>query len=157
MPFLISAGQGSSHQAELAAFWKNQLMTVLPLRPQCDLLVTYYMNHMDWVYHAIHIPAFYEAYNRFWDTDLKDVSLIWLSLLLTILSCGVLYVPLCEAAAVGFDQNSVRDLAHVWHSASRQALHAGGFEGKPCLIQLQTFIVTQLYWLATRNVETLNS
>lgn len=132
-------------------------MSVLPLRSQCDLLVSYYTNHMDWVYHAIHIPDFYETYRKFWDTDLKDVSLIWLSLLFTIISCGALYVPLCEAALVGFDKESVRELAHVWHSASRQALHAGGFESKPCLTQLQTFIVTQLYWLATRNVETLNS
>ncbi|KAL1957561.1 hypothetical protein VTO42DRAFT_5788 [Malbranchea cinnamomea] len=157
LPFLGPAGQGTTQHNDLAAFWKSQLMTVLPLRAQCDLLVSYYTEHMDWVYHGMHIPSFYKEYHKFWDTDLNDVDLIWLSLLFTIISCAALYVPLSEAAKVGLDKSKLRDQAHVWHQASRQALHAGGFESKPCLTQLLTFIVTQLYWLATRNVETLNS
>ena len=112
---------------------------------------------MDWVYHAIHHPSFYNTYAQFWESQASDVDLIWLSLLYTILSCGALYLPFNEAETVGLDKNNLRNLAHVWHSASRQALHVGGFEAKPCVTQLQTFIVTQLYWLATRNVETLNS
>jgi hypothetical protein len=41
--------------------------------------------------------------------------------------------------------------------SSRRALRAGDFEARPCLTQLQTFSVTQLYWYATNDIETLNS
>lgn len=157
-PFWISAGQNATQQhMDVAMFWKSQLLSVLPQRAQCDLLVSYYTDHMDWVYHGLHIPSFYAAYAKFWESEIGDVDIIWLSLLYTILSCGALYVPFSDAEAVGLDRSNLRHLANVWHSASRQALHAGGFEAKPCLTQLQTFLVTQLYWLATRNVETLNS
>jgi hypothetical protein len=112
---------------------------------------------MHWVYQAIHVPSFRKNYSRFWVTNVEDVDLIWLSLLYTIISCSGLYVPLDKAEDVGLDPSNVRNLAHVWHSASRQALHAGGFETKPCLTQLETFLITQLYWLATKSFEAMNS
>ncbi|KAH6610107.1 transcription factor [Trichoderma cornu-damae] len=49
------------------------------------------------------------------------------------------------------------DLAHVWHRASHQALMAGDFESRPCIVQLQTFSITQFYWYATNEIDALNS
>jgi hypothetical protein len=51
----------------------------------------------------------------------------------------------------------VGDLARKWYSASRQCLYAGGFEAKACLTQLQTFLITQPYWIGTNDMETMNS
>ncbi|WEW62004.1 hypothetical protein PRK78_007504 [Emydomyces testavorans] len=157
LPFITSICQEPSRQAEFASFWKIQLTSYLPAQYQCDLLVTYYMEHIDWVYHAIHLPSFRKEYASFWNTNVQDVNLLWLSLLYAIISCSAIYVPLHLAQTAGLDQMNIRKKAHQWHSASRQALHAGGFESRPALVQLETFLVTQLYWLATKNAEAMNS
>jgi hypothetical protein len=88
---------------------------------------------------------------------MDDVDLIWLSLLFTILSISALLFPSESVEIMGYDNSTIRNLAQVWHSASRQALHAGEFESKPGLTQIQTFLTTQTYWLATKNTEAMNS
>lgn len=138
-------------------FWKTQLAAVLPTQNQCDLLLCYYMENSNWLYQAVHVPSFRRQYSEFWATNVDDIDLIWLSLLFTIISISALHIPFELVEAIGFEQSTIRNLAHKWHSASRQALYAGEFESKPNLMQLQTFLVTQLYWLSTKNIEVMNS
>ncbi|KAJ9379539.1 transcriptional regulator family: Fungal Specific TF [Paecilomyces variotii] len=138
-------------------FWKTHLAAALPSQNQCDLLMCYYMENSNWLYQAIHVPSFRHQYSQFWTTNVDDIDLIWLSLLFTIISISALHIPFELVEAIGFEPSKIRSLAHTWHSASRQALHAGEFESKPNLMQLQTFIATQLYWLSTKNIEAMNS
>ena len=154
-PSLMRLGIWSIKEQEL--FWKQHLCENLPNQSQCDLLICYYFENLNWIFQSIHVPSFRKDYAIFWNADVTEVNLIWLSLLYTIISLSALYIPISAMGIVGISSNSIRDLAHVWHSASRQALHAGGFESKPSLTQLQTFSITQLYWYATNNVEILNS
>ncbi|CAM1508106.1 Fc.00g049540.m01.CDS01 [Cosmosporella sp. VM-42] len=137
--------------------WRQQLSAILPSRSQCDLLTNYYLEHINWIFQTVHVPSFRREYSSFWDTGVDQVDLIWLSLLLTVISVSALYVPLETVEVVGCPRDSIRHLAHVWHLASQHALRAGEYEAKPCLTQLQTFSVTQLYWYATNNIETMNS
>ncbi|KAF7560973.1 hypothetical protein G7046_g3185 [Stylonectria norvegica] len=137
--------------------WRQQLAAVLPSRSQCDLLTNYYLEHINWIFQIVHVPSFRREYAQFWDEGVDGVDLIWLSLLFTVVSVGALYVPLETVEVVGCPRDSIRHLAHVWHLASQHALRAGEYEAKPCLVQLQTFSVTQLYWYATNNIETMNS
>lgn len=139
-------------------FWKTQLIAVIPSRSRCDQLVSFYVEHIEWIYHAIHIPSFERQYSTFWSTSVADVDLIWLSLLFTIISATALLVPIGSAEIVtGVKTSKARDLARIWHQCCRQALHAGDFESKPSLMALQVFLVTQLYWLEMKNFEILNS
>lgn len=138
-------------------FWKSQLVALLPSQMQCDLLVAYYIENIDWLYHAIHIPLFRRRYSAFWAGSIDEIDLVWLALLYTVISITALMAPVEQAQVMGFEHSKLRVLSHVWHQASRQALHAGEFESKPCLVQLQVFLATQLYWLETKNVESLNS
>lgn len=145
----------SSNDQEL--FWKRQLCGMLPTQSQCDVLSCYYFENINWIFQSIHVPSFRKQSTRFWSTNMDEVDLTWLSLLYTIISVSGLYFPLEATKIIGMESSKIRSLAHVWHSASRQALHAGNFETKPSLTQLQTFSVTQLYWLAMNKVEALNS
>lgn len=139
-------------------FWKIQLVAMVPSQSRCDKLVSFYIENIEWIYHAIHIPSFRRQYAAFWSTSAADVDLIWLSLLLTIISAAALLVPIHSAKEItGVEKSKARDFAHVWYQACRQALHAGDFESKPSLMALQVFLVTQLYWLETKNFEILNS
>lgn len=61
------------------------------------------------------------------------------------------------AEAAGFEVSDLAALSHRWYSASRPSLQSGGYESKPTLIQLQVFIVTQLYWYETKDIEALNT
>jgi hypothetical protein len=138
-------------------FWRHQLVAMLPTRSQCDILLTYYVEHINWLFQTVHVPSFRCEYARFWDGDIPECDLIWLSLLFTIISLSALYIPLEMTEIVGLPREAVRNLAHGWHLASQRALQAGEYDAKPCLRQLQTFSVTQLYWYATNNIEILNS
>jgi hypothetical protein len=138
-------------------YWRVQLLAALPTRNQCDMLVSYFLENINWIHHAIHVPSFRKEYSRLWDTDTYVVDLSWLSLLLIVISESALFISSDVAQAIGLFPANVRHLSHIWYTSSRQALHASGFESKPQLVHLQTFLVSQIYWLATKNVETMNS
>ncbi|OBT81436.1 hypothetical protein VE02_09950 [Pseudogymnoascus sp. 03VT05] len=139
------------------SYWRVQLLAALPTRNQCDMLVTYFLENINWVYHAIHVPSFRKEYSQLWDRDTNSVDLSWLSLLFIVISESALFISSDVAQAIGLSPMNVRNLSHIWYTSSRQALHASGFESKPQLVHLQTFLVSQIYWLATKNVETMNS
>ncbi|KAI1620036.1 fungal-specific transcription factor domain-containing protein [Exophiala viscosa] len=122
-----------------------------------DILLTYFIEHINWIFQTVHIPTFRKEYSNFWDGEIEKADLVWMSLLFTILSLSALYIPGDVVELVRLQRGSIRRYADTWHHATRQALQAGNFEEKPTLIQLQTFSVTQLYWYATNNIEVLNS
>jgi hypothetical protein len=109
------------------------------------------------MYNAIHIPSFQRQYDGFWSLNVAEIDLIWLALLLTVISLATLMGPREFVAILEVNKPLGRDWAHVWHQASRQALHAGEYELKPTLTQLQVFLCTQIYWLETKQHEVLNS
>lgn len=137
--------------------WKQQLAAMLPSRAQCDLLVNFYIEHINWIFQTLHVPSFRRAYSTFWDNDAGQDDFVYLSLLFTILSVSALYVPLEAGSAVGFPAEAIRPLAMAWHNVSQHALRAGDYESQPSIRQLQTFVITQLYWYATNQLDTLNS
>ncbi|TPX24637.1 hypothetical protein DIZ76_010068 [Coccidioides immitis] len=158
LPILLSAVQGLNSQAEVASFWKSELTASLPSKYQCDLLTMYYLEHINWVFHFLHSPSFQDEYAAFWNTKVQDINLIWLSFLYSIISCSAIFLPLDAAQNAGFPGRSLRNKSHEWYSASRQALHAGGFEARPTVTQLLTFLITQLYChlgQAVRNAQAL--
>ncbi|OAA61457.1 Transcription factor [Cordyceps fumosorosea ARSEF 2679] len=149
---LLDPVEGSSNK-----FWKDQLVNALPTRGQCDILTTYYFEHHNWLWLPVHAPSFRREYAHFWDTHVDEADLLWLSLLFSIISVSALYIPFEAIEIVSIPRTSIRKLARSWHLASQQALHVGEHETKPRLVQIQTFIVSRLYWFATNNFEILNS
>lgn len=137
--------------------WRIRLVEILPTQTQCDFLTSYFFENINWMYQVLHVPTFRKAYQSFWNGAVADVDLIWLSLLYTVISISALCLPCQLAEAMSFEAGKMTTLSRTWHSASRQCLHAGGFESKACIVQLQTYLITQLYWFATKDVETLNS
>ncbi|KAK2882437.1 hypothetical protein FQN49_000359 [Arthroderma sp. PD_2] len=158
IPLLLAEqSQRPVDEEEVATFWRAQLVSMLPLPHQCDFIVAYFLDELNFVYHSVHGPSFREDCAAFWTKDIKDVDIIWLSFLYAVLSVSAVFIPYPDVESVGLDPATIRRKAHLWHWASRQALSAGHYESRPCLTQLETFLVTQLYWLSTRNVEALNS
>ncbi|KAJ2955017.1 hypothetical protein NQ176_g11437 [Zarea fungicola] len=143
--------------ADSKRFWRSHLVNVLPSRAQCDILVTYFIEHVNWMYLPIHVPSFRREYAQFWETHVDDVDFLWLSLLLAIISVSAIYIPFEAIEIVSIPKTSIRKLAKTWHFASQQALQVGEYETRPRLVQFQTFIVTRLYYFATNNFELLNS
>lgn len=137
--------------------WRIHMVEKLPTRTQCDFFCSYFFENINWIYQVLHIPTFRIQYALFWGSPVSEIDMIWLSLLYTVISVSALCLPAQLAEAMNFEAAQMRNLSRAWHSASRQCLHAGGYESNACLVQLQTFLVSQLYWLATKDVETLNS
>lgn len=137
--------------------WRQRLSGVLPPRSLCDSLVNYYLEHINWIFQTVHVPSFRRQYAEFWSTDVSELDLVYTSLVCIIISISALYIPFPAVEVVGCPREAIRDLAHIWYSSSRSALAADESESRPCLVQLQVFSVTQLYWYAVNDIETLNS
>ena len=142
-----------SRHADHTHAWRDLLLRNLPHQSQCDMLTSFYAQHMNWVYKAIEMTAFRKQYNSFW-LSTQEADLGWLSLLYAVLCVSVIYIPQEIFAILEFDVANV-ELADTWYACSRQCLFASGFESKPTLTHLETFITTQLYWHATNDYETL--
>lgn len=142
---------------EPASYWKHHLITVLPSQTQCEMLLSYFFENINWIYQTVHAPSLRAQHIEFWATDVEDVDLIWLALLYIILCLGAVFIPSQMAEAAGFEASDLPMLHRRWYEASRQALHAGGYDSKPTMTQLQVFLLSQLYWYGTKNIEALNS
>ncbi|KAL2204243.1 hypothetical protein CC79DRAFT_1360159 [Sarocladium strictum] len=142
---------------EPISYWKRHLVSILPSQSQCDMLVSYFLENINWIYQAIHAPSLRQQHATIWASDVDELELDCLALLYIILCLGAVYIPSQMAEAVGFETSQLPVLHRRWYAASRQALHVGGYDSKPTLIQLQVFLLSQLYWYATKNIEALNS
>lgn len=139
-------------------YWETQLRSALPSRSMCDLMVNYYLDHINWMFQITHVPSFRRQYEDFWEAKAgQEMDFMFAALLFTIISVSALFIPPGTAEIFGCPKESIRDLAHVWHKVSHQALRAGDYESKPCIMQLQTFSITQFYWYSTNKIDTLNS
>lgn len=139
------------------AYWKQHLINNLPSQTQCDLLVSYFFENANWMYNAIHVPTFRSEYARFWISNVDTIDLTWLALLYIILSLSALYMPSQMVEAGGMEVSEILSLSRRWYASSRQAVHANEFDAKPSILQIQVFLVSQIYWYATKNIEALNS
>ena len=137
--------------------WNVYLASQLPTHAQCDLLVSFFFESVNWTYQCIHAPSFRRQQQTFWSASVTDIDAIWLALLYIIMCLSALHIDLNACAALDMDASRIRGLAHDWFRLSRQALHAGQYEAKPCLTQLQVFIESQIYWYAVKGVDSLNS
>lgn len=137
--------------------WRFYLASLLPTQSQCEVLVSYFIENVNYVYHAIHVPTFRAQCVYFWTQSASEIDLIWLSLLFIIICLASLRMPLEMCEVIELDPANLQKMAHLWYRASRQALQAGRYESKPCMTQLQTFIITQSYLHMVQDSETFNS
>lgn len=140
-----------------AKFWRYALLDMLPAQNQCDILLSFYLENINYIYQCIHVPTFRMSYAEFWATSVEEINLIWLSLLYAILTVSALSFPVDFGELLGFEPGSFSTLSRTYYSASRQCLLAGGAEANPSLTQIQTFILLQLYWYSMEDIETLNA
>ncbi|RFU24674.1 hypothetical protein B7463_g11665, partial [Scytalidium lignicola] len=67
---------------------QSELLTFLPPRAVVDRLVSRYFNSKEPSIVILHVPTFYREYTQFWDNP-REVSVVWVGLLYTILCCSV--------------------------------------------------------------------
>jgi hypothetical protein len=111
--------------------WRFYLTSLLPTQSQCEVLVSYFIENVNYVYHAIHVPTFRAQCLHFWTQSASEIDLIWLSLLFIIICLASLRMPLEMCDVVGLDPANLQKMAYLWYGASRQALQAGRYESKP--------------------------
>jgi hypothetical protein len=148
-------GAGSRLTSKERIEWQIYLVGSLPMRSQCDLYVSWFLQHVNYLYQTIHGSSFRQQYLAFWTTPVANTDLIWLSLLYVMISLTTMFIE--PEIFMAIDVSELRESAPHWFKLSRLALHAGEYEARPCLTQLMVFQESQLYWYATKAIETLNS
>lgn len=145
--------------AEDCRNWRYQLIEALPMRNFCDVLVAYFYEN-NYSYQAVHEPSFRQEYHAFWYKSLDEIDLMWLALLFAVLCVAALSIPPDVSNLFTFDCTVGTDVDQnpkKHYNSARLCLMAANAEGRPHILQLQTFIVLQLYWLSIEDSETLNS
>ncbi|KAF6802843.1 C6 transcription factor [Colletotrichum sojae] len=110
---------------ETQRFWKRYLLSLLPTQTQADLLITYFFENINWIYHAVHAPSFRARYSELWAMEVEDVDLIWLALLYVVFSLSSLYISALVAEAAGFEVADLAVLSHRWYYIETLNSHLG--------------------------------
>ncbi|OKL56410.1 hypothetical protein UA08_08054 [Talaromyces atroroseus] len=105
--------------------WRRRLIDTLPTRSQCDFLTSYFFENINYVYQVLHAPSFRQQYTEYSAAKWKDVDFAWLSLLYSMLSLSILYIPPDLCIFLGFEEAEVKLLPRSWHLASRQCFCLG--------------------------------
>lgn len=157
LPVSSSFAAGSRISDDEKLEWKIYLAASLPSRSQCDLCVSWFLEHVNFIYQSTHALSFRQQYSALWTTPVAKIDLVWLALLYVMISLSTMFMDTDLCVMLDMDPAQFRNSTHRWFRLSRQALHAAEYEARPCLTQLLVFQQSQLYWYAIKAVESLNS
>ncbi len=140
-----------------AQHWQHITANLIPTREQCDKLVSVYFQNVHWCLNPFHIPTFNKHLEYFWKIDGTELDLTWMSILLMVLSLGLMYFPKDQINSLGIssivkksqksdskettttkdngtvDDEALTKLCSIWFECAKSALLADDFTEKPKL------------------------
>ncbi|KAK9367720.1 fungal-specific transcription factor domain-containing protein [Lipomyces kononenkoae] len=126
----------------------SDILTLIPSRADCDVLVYRYFEVFDPIYHVLHKPVFEDEYASFWENPEK-ADVVWIGMLLCILTIGLQSYRLGEAPSSYLGRES--DTWFGWQKAAEVCLVEGNFMLKGSIMIVRTLTL----WLMSETRTTL--
>lgn len=131
----------------------DHIMAQLPPKAECDGFLTFYFQQVYMIPPTLHAGQFQRAYERFWRNP-DGTSLLWISILFTLLSTS-LFQQTSRAAAVGGQDTATApsDRITAFSLMAYRCLEAGDYlAGKPHSVEA-TLLYGMHLVLQKRDVE----
>ncbi|PVH76458.1 hypothetical protein DL98DRAFT_292932 [Cadophora sp. DSE1049] len=132
----------------MAPAFDNNLPTVLPSRSQGEVLLNYYFDHVNWIYHIIHKPTVRKLFDTLY-TDIEmgrmpdygHLSLIATLFALSAYFCG-------HTSGLYFKPSEAMNYSRRWTLLAQEALSAANCLANPTVETLQSLILIAAHMMA---------
>ena len=135
------------------------LMSQLPPRQQCDLLVNSYIEGFHPLAPLVHLPTFRQSYERLWQTldqPQSPASTAFVSLVLAIVFAGSVSCPL-KVIQTAFPLISHEETAAALRERAIQAIRSSSFPSTPTLDSFAAYLICQGIWMRGKRSLILNA
>jgi hypothetical protein len=136
--------------------YKMKYIKLLPSKIQTNLLVDFYLQNIDYIYHSLHHPSFKKTLEEFWKNE-DDIDIGWLATLFMVLGLAAIHLP---KGFINIDSTEIDRSHKIWFGASKECVTIADSLRKSSsefnLYTLQWFSLCQLYFYATKRAEQLN-
>ncbi|SCZ94132.1 BZ3500_MvSof-1268-A1-R1_Chr12-2g03708 [Microbotryum saponariae] len=132
----------------------DHILSLIPERAICDLLLESYLLRVDWQLHILHIPTLKHDYRTMWDKLRSPAPAMgpesleaWvpprLGTFFMVLALGMYFVPpeLSPYSAV-----EAAAMPSKWLDAAEKALGLADWSGRPQLRTVQTILLMGQFW-----------
>ncbi|TIB76480.1 hypothetical protein E3Q23_01853 [Wallemia mellicola] len=159
-----NAGFPFTPKPQESMFMTKGILQYLPNKAKADVLITFYLQHLEWLHKPLHVPTFISEYNQYWQdmsigfaTDNIDPK--WMSLYASVLCVsthfgGEYYYN--NDRVFGNPEVEARNEkeADIYYQISRSALSQSDFLINHSLEAIQTIIILGLYLHNKNQTET---
>jgi hypothetical protein len=136
--------------------FKIKYIKLLPSKIQTKLLLDFYLQNLDYIYHPLHHPTFKREVEDFWQ-DPEKVDIGWLAILFVVLGLAAIHLP---KGLINIDSAEIERSHKIWFAASKECISISDSlrkdPSKLNLYTLQVFSLFQLYFYATKRTEQLH-
>ena len=117
------------------------LIGTLPTRSQGLTLLEYFLQHINWIYHVIHIPTVKKIYENVYDEleNKQQPNDRQLALILTIFALSAYYAM--PSAGLYLNMKDARSLSQQWSLFAQELLLATNCLAFPAIESLQSLIL----------------
>lgn len=148
---LASASAWTEHQRRTNRFQYRQpsLISQLPPRQQCDLLVNSYIEGFHPLAPLVHLPTFKKSYENLWQTlaqPQSPASAGFVSLVLAIVFAGSVACPL-KLIQASFPLKTHEETATALRERAIQAIRSSNFPSIPTLDSFAAYLICQGIWM----------
>ncbi len=121
--------------------FKQQVLQLLPGRVQGEALLEYYLLHINWIYHVIHVPTvkkiFHTLYSNVEQNQLPDPG--HLSLISAIFAVSAYFAS--PTAKLYFKDTESKVMCRRWTLLAQDALSAADCLSQPTIETVQALIL----------------
>jgi hypothetical protein len=125
----------------IAPALSQHFSTMLPARPRAQVLFDYYLNHVNWIYHIIHVPTVKQHFDELYKELEQGKQPVYdrLALISTLLALSAYF----SAPATKLFTDTPEAMVHCrrWTLLAQDALSAADCLAKPTIESLQSLIL----------------
>lgn len=125
------------------------LMSQLPPRQQCDLLVNSYIEGFHPLAPLVHLPTFKQSYESLWrnlDQPQNVASSSFLALVLAIVFAGSVSCP-AKVVQAAFPLKTHEETATALRERAIQALRSSNFPTTPTIDSFTAYLICKGIWM----------
>ncbi|KAG4435384.1 hypothetical protein IFR05_009127 [Cadophora sp. M221] len=132
----------------MAPKFKQNLATLLPTRSQGEVILEYYLEHVNWIYHVIHAPTVRERFDSLYtniETGLKP-NYAHLALISTLFALGAYFST--TTSGLYFKPPESMIYSRRWTLLAQEALSVTNCLAEPSIETLQSLILISQHMMA---------
>ncbi|GAA6023361.1 hypothetical protein JCM10207_005758 [Rhodosporidiobolus poonsookiae] len=120
------------------------IAAVAPARPRAEIIISFSLSSLGWLFSVVHAPTFMEEFIAFWargNEGVVSTSPAWLALYFALLTCGAAMLTAEQRMLLGLSPEDCLTFARTWAPCTSALLYHSDFLERHTLHSLQAICV----------------